>query len=164
MVDNRIVIEGSNEVPLLQKLYRSGVTSPTLVLIHAPWCPWCMRLRPEWDALCETVENDIPNMQILEIDRQAVSAALRQHDPILEAIDSKSTIGTVPQICLVLDKRQGSSRSSQSDPGSRKDALLPPSKKGFDVHDYDEYIGGPDSKGEHRSQENILYFVRDCLR
>merc|ERR1712130_140246 len=56
------MIVGSNfEEQVLQK------DRDVMVLVHAPWCGYCKKLQPQWDALARTVK-DVPHLMVAKMD------------------------------------------------------------------------------------------------
>ena len=131
-----------------------------LVLVQAPWCPYCQMLRPEWDDLTHTLSRDVPQLQIVEFDRSVIPAARKVNDPLIAAMDETEEVGTVPRIALVLPLPLPSTSSSTS---TQKEETEEKGKTVFLSFNYDDY-DGPEGSGEHRSQENILHFIRDTIR
>lgn len=113
----------------------------SLVLVHAPWCPHCSGMRPEWDALVQTLEKNAPELNVLEYDRSTLPSSRKCDDPMISALDAQSADGqvhSVPHIVLVIQ---------------RKD------EPGPDVLNYEEF----ENPGPYRSQGHILEFIHDRL-
>lgn len=116
---------------------------PVLVFVHAPWCPYCIQMRREWDALVQIVVENVPEIQIREYDRSVLPAARKAHDPVLDAVDKETdakNVHTVPHVALFV-------------PRSDSDV----------VFDYGKY-GGEEVEDPYRSRYHILSFIRDSLK
>lgn len=129
-----------------------GSPDPALVLVQAPWCPYCKMMRPEWDDLRKDLSTAAPHVQVVEYDRDALEDMRTSDpkDPIIDALDAREETGvvtTVPHIALVVFADDGTPR---------------------EVYSYSEYVHGLQGEGheeapEPRTKKSWLRFLRDTL-
>lgn len=80
-------LEGEGPVDLDEETFEEAVKGNDIVLVnfHAPWCPWCQRLAPTWDAVAKKAHADPPEVgkgrvRIAQVDcTQHVQLCKEQH-------------------------------------------------------------------------------------
>jgi len=122
-----------------------------LVLVQAPWCPYCQIIRKEWSALTDILRRDVPQLHIVEFDRQVVEDARRSGNVLIEAMDARDPVSTVPRVSLVLSLRE-------------RDGDKTDKEKRTTSFEYDDYFGDETTRGNYRSREHLLHFIRDTIR
>lgn len=67
--------DGVHAAPITSSEFESTIASNdyTVVDFFAPWCIWCQRLAPTWEAFAESVEGDILNLKVVTVDCVAES-------------------------------------------------------------------------------------------
>ena len=65
-----IFIEGVHAIPMTEDMFESWVEAHhyTFINFYAPWCVWCQRLEPVWEALAEKIESDDLPVSIVKVD------------------------------------------------------------------------------------------------
>jgi thiol-disulfide isomerase/thioredoxin len=61
---------GVHAVSMTEDMFESWVESHqyTFINFYAPWCVWCQRLEPVWEALAEKVEEEDLPVSIVRVD------------------------------------------------------------------------------------------------
>lgn len=61
---------GVHAIPLTEDMYESWVDTHhyTFINFYAPWCVWCQRLEPVWEAFAERVEAEDLPVSIVKVD------------------------------------------------------------------------------------------------
>jgi protein disulfide-isomerase-like protein len=69
--DMKVLTEnGVHAVPVDEKSFENWLSSHhyTFVNFYAPWCIWCQRLEPVWEAFAERIENEQLPISIVKVD------------------------------------------------------------------------------------------------
>ena len=64
------LLEGIHAVPMTEEMFESWLDSHhyTFINFYAPWCVWCQRLEPVWEAFAERVEAEDLPVSIVRMD------------------------------------------------------------------------------------------------
>jgi len=62
--------DGEHAIPINEEEFPAFLEGNEFVMadFYAPWCVWCQRLEPTWEAFAETAMEDIPNLQVIKVD------------------------------------------------------------------------------------------------
>ena len=65
-----IIILGVHAIPLTGAMFNSWVSTHdyTFVDFYAPWCVWCQRLEPIWEAFAEEIEREDLPISVVRVD------------------------------------------------------------------------------------------------
>jgi hypothetical protein len=66
---NALLANGQHAVPLNEDAFQNWLKSHqyTFVNFYAPWCIWCQRLEPVWEAFAERVEAESLPVSIIKV-------------------------------------------------------------------------------------------------
>jgi len=116
----------------LGRLDGSDEAGVVVVLVHAPWCPYCQDLRPEWDAFAREMSE--MGVAVVEIEMDVLPYARQAHNSMVARLEANSRVQTVPRVAIVR------SRDDRDDRGTV------------------EYESSPVSKFPYRSQKDLQRF------
>ena len=73
MIYINFVYTGVHALPMTEELFDSWLITHhyTFVNYYAPWCVWCQRLEPVWEAFAEKAENEGLAVSVVKIDCMA---------------------------------------------------------------------------------------------
>lgn len=68
-----LIYTGVHALPMTEDLFDSWLIAHhyTFVNYYAPWCVWCQRLEPVWEAFAEMAENEGLAVSVVKIDCMA---------------------------------------------------------------------------------------------
>jgi len=73
--------DGVHAMPITTKEFPTFIADHdyTVVDFYAPWCIWCQRLAPTWEAFAERMEADSSNVKVVSVDCAAENALCQSH-------------------------------------------------------------------------------------
>mmetsp|Transcript_8601 Transcript_8601/g.32345 ORF Transcript_8601/g.32345 Transcript_8601/m.32345 type:complete len:463 (-) Transcript_8601:683-2071(-) len=94
-MEQRDILHDSDEHRPLEEAHRDGVHAKpvttadfdtfilkndyTVVDFFAPWCVWCQRLAPTWEAFAERMESEASNVKVVTVDCVAEAELCAKH-------------------------------------------------------------------------------------
>ncbi|KAG5179567.1 endoplasmic reticulum-golgi intermediate compartment-domain-containing protein [Tribonema minus] len=76
--------DGEHALPIEEAAFPEFIAGNAYVIadFYAPWCVWCQRLAPTWEAFAETATEDMPQLRVIKVDcvaNHALCSAQRIH-------------------------------------------------------------------------------------
>jgi len=132
---------------------------PTVVLIHAPWCGYCQRLRPDWDALvAHLASHGVQGLRVMEFDLGDLPQVRKEHPELMEALEREEHGGpvrSVPHVAFAQGHEAPQANTIAAAPNSGRN-----NNSNSTVLNLDDAYHGEERP---RSMGHMLRFLRDGM-